>query len=62
MSIEQCHPLGHNLDDDDDTGEEEVLDPYFADPNDRMGARITQFQVCGELAFAQLLAPSLNDL
>ena len=51
MSIELCHPHSQDLDEDD--GEtEEVLDPYFADPN---GARITQFTVCYRSVLEQLL-------
>ena len=44
MAIEKCHPRNPDLD-LDDVETEEVLEPYFADPNDRNGARITQFEV-----------------
>ena len=40
MSIEKCHPFVQDFDE-----EEETLEPYFADPTNDDGARITQFQV-----------------
>jgi hypothetical protein len=42
MSINHCHPkLG--LDDEDDQ-EDINLEPYYADPNNHDGPRITQYQ------------------
>jgi hypothetical protein len=42
MSINKCHPK-MDLDEDDDD-DDINLEPYFADPNNRNGPRITQYQ------------------
>ena len=44
MSIKHCHPL-MDLDPDELDEDEIELEPYFADPNNWDGARITQYQV-----------------
>jgi hypothetical protein len=44
MSIKHCHPL-MDIDSDDSDEDDIELEPYFADPQNRQGARITQYQV-----------------